>query len=421
MNEVFADDPALSAFRGRFPALNERYSDKTLVYLDNACTVMKPRPVVEAMSEFYLKTGGCAGKRSTHQLSQRVQGELDAARVAVADWIGAARAEEVVFTSGTTEAMNLVARGFPFTPGRDEVVLTELEHNSVFLPLFELAKEGRVRLRFCGAHDGVLDLERLESLIGDKTALVCLPHSSNVFGGELPVARAVKLAHRKGAKVLLDDAQWMATHREDVQALDVDFAAFSAHKMGGPFGVGVLYGKEHLLNRLDVSKVGGGTVKDVYLKDGDWNVDYLDAPLKFEAGIPNYAGILGLAAAIALLRETGPETLRSQVEALVAEAAARLAGTAGVRLLGRPEELRKGALVSFVPDHPEFSVPDFNLFLNHELPEHVVAIRVGEHCAHLLHRSQGVAASARLSFFGYNTRQELDVFFSGLNAYLEAL
>lgn len=406
--------------RAEFPVLERLVGGKRLVYLDSACSALKSRRVADAVRDFYLNSGGCAGKRSAHLLSQEVEEGLTRARQSVARFLNADSPNCVVFTSGTTEGANWVARAFPYGERR-EVVLTELEHNSLFLPFFEMAEAGLVALKFCDSPGGELDLGRLKDLVTERTALVVMTHASNVAGGVQPVAEAVRIAHRRGAKVLVDDAQYLSSHREDVQATDADFVVFSAHKLGGPFGTGVLYGKERMLNGMRPHKVGGGTVRDVAFEDGSWRVTYLDAPQRFEAGVQNYPGILGLGEALALFLEWGLGPLRAHAADLVGHAFDRLSAVEGVRIVGRRERLVEGALVSFHAERKGFSLQDFNLYLNHELPGHAVAIRIGEHCAHVLHRRLGVPQTARLSFFAYNTRPEIDLFVESLEAYLSQL
>jgi selenocysteine lyase/cysteine desulfurase len=409
-----------SEIRSHYPSLEKQIDGKRAVYLDNACTALKPRCVARRMSEFYLNWGGCGGKRSTHILSQRVEAAVAEARRAVAEFIGAESPNEIVFTSGTTAAANLVARCFPYQRRRREVVLTDLEHNSVLLPFCEAARRGEIVLRICPTREGKPDMGLLARLLSQRTALVAMTRSSNVYGGALPVAEAARLAHRAGAALFVDDAQYLSSHREDVSAADLDFAAFSAHKIGGPFGIGVLYGKERLLNALRVDNAGGGTVRAVHWRGGSPEPVYLDAPARFEAGVPNFGGILGLARSIRFLESIPENGLRKHISGLVTRAVEGLSRRPEVRILGRPERLREGSIVSFQPRHRAFSPADFNLYLNHELRGHFIAVRVGEHCAHLAHHALGAPATVRLSFFAYNLPGEVDMFLSALDGYLKA-
>lgn len=283
----------------------------------------------------------------------------------------------------------------------------------------EAARAGRLELSICPTDEGRLDLDRLASMLDERTALLAITHASNVMGGVVPVAEAAKLARRKGVKVFVDDAQYLGTHREDVSTLGADFVAFSAHKLGGPFGVGVLWGHETELNRLRTWKLGGGTVKSV-----SWDLVsapvpvYLDAPGRFEAGVQNFGGAIGLHEALEVRGSLPAAGLRAHVGGLVRRLAEGLAKLDAVRVLGRVEDLEKGSLVTFAAAHDDFSPVDFNLFLNHELPGRFIAIRVGEHCAHLQHRRLGVDATARASLGAYNTAAEVDLFIDAARAYI---
>ena len=409
----------VTALRALYPALERKVDGKRLVYLDSACTALKSKRVADRLADFYAHWGGCGGKRSTHLLSQQVEEWFQRSRRAAADFLRADGANEIVFTSGATEAANLVARAFPYEAARREVVITDLEHNAVALPFLDAASRGEIELKICPTDGGRLDLNRLDSLLSGRTALLAITHASNVLGGVLPVAEAAKLAKRRGARVFVDDAQYLGTHREDVGTLGVDFIAFSAHKLGGPFGLGVLWGRETELNRLGRYKVGGGTIKDMIWDGGAGRPEavYLDAPSRFEAGVQDFGGALGLHEALKAREELPQAALRAHVGALVRRLAEGLARVAQVRVLGRAEDLEKGSLVSFVPAHPDFSPVDFNLYLNHELPGRFVAIRVGEHCAHLLHRRLGVGATVRASFGAYNTESEADLYLDAVRSY----
>lgn len=407
------------ALRAAYPSLAQEIDGRRLVYLDSACTALKPLAVSERLADFYAHWGGCGGKRSTHRLSQQVEEWFQDARRAAASFLRAETPNEIVFTSGTTEAVNLVARSFPYEGGRRKVVITDLEHNAVALPFLQLAAEGKIELAVCPSDDGRLDLNRLETLLDDKTALLALTHASNVMGGVVPVAQAAKLAKRRGARVLVDDAQYLGTHREDVSTLGADYVAFSGHKVGGPFGTGVLWGHEVELNRLGHYKLGGGTVKSVAWdgKNGLPEAVYLDAPMRFEAGVQDFGGALGLHEALKVRESLPAKALREHVSALVTRLAAALAKIPEIRVLGRAEDLAQGSLLTFVPAHPDFSPVDFNLYLNHELPGRFVAIRVGEHCAHLQHRRLGAEATVRASFGPYNTAAEADLFADAARSY----
>lgn len=419
MNAASAAAFDVEALRARYPALTRERDGRRLVYLDSACTALKSRGMADALAAFYADFGGCGGKRSTHRLSREVEERFHAARVAAAAFLNADGPGEIVFTSGTTEAANLVARGFPYDDARHGVVITDLEHNAVALPFLEAARCGEIDLKICSSRDGRLDLNQLETLVTQQTALVAVTHASNVMGGVAPAAEAAKIARRKGARVFVDDAQFLGTHREDVATLGADFVAFSAHKVGGPFGFGVLWGRENELHRLRPWKVGGGTVKDVAWDGGEGLPEavYLDAPARLEAGVPDFGGAVGLREALAERADLPAAAVRAHVAGLVRRTVAGLAKTAAVRVLGFSEDLEKGGLVSFAPTHPDFSAQDFNIYLNNELPGRFVAVRVGEHCAHLLHRRLGVPASVRASFGPYSTAAEADLYTDAVASY----
>ena len=404
------------SFRRQFPALQRKVSGKRLVYLDNACTALKSRAVAQAAARFYEETGACGGKRSTHLLAQQVESSVQLAREAARRFLNAESVNEIVFTSGVTDAANLIARAFPYESGRREVVITDLEHNAVFLPFYEAAKRGEIDLSLCRTERGQLATEAIKPLISDRTALVCVTHASNVAGGVVALDQIVRHAHAKGARVFVDDAQFLSSHREDVQALQADFVAFSAHKLGGPFGLGVLFGKEQELNRLRHYKLGGGVVKSVrWNGNGLPEVEYLDAPMRLEPGVANFAAFPAFVEAIALLESLPAASLRAHVGGLAARLAKRLEGVPAISVVGAAHE--EGSLVSFSVKNDEFSIPDFNLFLNHELDGRFIAVCAGEHCAHLLHQSLGLDATVRASFFAYNTAEEADVFADAVESY----
>lgn len=408
----------LDELRREFPALEHSVDGKKLVYLDSACTALKSKRVAAAIAHDH-ELGVCGGKRSTHLLAQAVEERAARAREASAKFLGAETPNEIIFTSGTTEAANIVARGFPYEGRRREVVITDLEHNAVFLPFYEAAQRGEIVLTICRSKNGRVDPADMDRLITEKTALVCITHASNVTGGVQPVAEVARIARAKGARVFVDDAQFVSSHREDVRATQADFAAFSAHKIGGPFGLGVLFGKEQELNRLRHYKVGGGTVKSVKW-DGKAlpEVRYLDAPMRFEAGVANFGAFGGLVEAYNLLKSVPEKELRAHVSGLVRRACEGLSKLDGISIVGDPAHLESGSLVSFAATHAGFSIPDFNLYLNHELKDKFIAVRAGEHCAHLLHQSLGLESTVRLSFFAYNTPADVDAFVDALKGYL---
>ncbi|PIP82837.1 MAG: hypothetical protein CO113_10305 [Elusimicrobia bacterium CG_4_9_14_3_um_filter_62_55] len=407
--------------RGQFPRLLRAVEGrKRLVYLDNACTALKLRAPAEKMRDFALQGGGCAGGRSMHALARRSEEAVAQTRAATAAYLGAASPREIVFTSGTTEAVNLLARGLPASPGRREIIVTDLEHNSAYLPFYERARRDGLSLIVAKTKRGRLDFKSLARLVSKKTMLVAIPRSSNVFGGVLPLDAVCDLAHDAGAFVFADEAQYLQSHREDVQESGVDFAAFSAHKLGGPFGVGVLYGKEHLLNTLEPHKPGGGTVAGLKRSGGVWRPDYLDAPRRFEGGIQNYTGIVGLGETLRLHERVDRPALRAHITSLVRRSVRGLSDLRWARVLGEERRLVEGSIVSFHVQDKRFSASDLAIFLDQDLPRDSIAVRVGEHCANLLHGRLRLHETVRLSFFAYNTAREVDRFLDALCEYYRA-
>ncbi|HBA61994.1 MAG TPA: hypothetical protein DCZ92_14500 [Elusimicrobia bacterium] len=408
----------LTDIRASFPALARKVGGKKLVYLDNACSVLKPRPVIKAVNHYLSALGACAGGRSGHALSAAVEELCHEARAKTAAFVNAASASEIIFTSNTTEGINLAARSFPFTKGKNEVVVTAFDHHSNLLPFLEEQKRGNLKVRIAGLDGGwKLDADRICPLINSRTALVSLPRASNVTGQFFPVEEVAREAHRRGAVVLADAAQYLSTSREDVRAAGIDMLAFSGHKLGAPPGIGALYCRADLMRRLKNFKVGGGTVSDVTLAGGLPEAHYFGDCRRFEAGIQNYAGIIGLGAAIDFLSRTGLGLIKERTAALAASCRRRLAGVEAVELLG-PADLPGSPIVSFSFRDRRVFAQDFNLFLNNELPGHVICARCGNHCAIPLHRSRGVKQSLRLSFFVYNTESEIRLFCDALEGYL---
>ncbi len=411
----------ISALNSEFPALKERFGGRRLVYLDSACTALKLRCAADAQRRHLLRLGGCGGGRSLHALAAAVEEEFRSARRSVAQFVGAASPEEVLFTSGVTDAVNLLANSFPFTPARNEVVLSPLEHNAVFLPFERLAAAGRIKLRVAPLRDLRVDMDGLARLVTRRTALVCVTHASNVFGGSVDVRAAASVARGAGAFLFSDDAQYAPTHGRCAAADGADACAFSGHKLGAPYFTGALYVRGELLEKLRPWRVGGGTVRGVSRAGDGYRAEYLGGHRGFEAGVQNYSGAAGLAAALLRLKKAGFPEIRRHVSSLVAGALERLDGIKGVRVLGRREDLTSGALVSIAPRKKGFSLPDFNMFLNNELKGRLVAVRTGRHCADLAALSSGYTGTVRVSFFSYNTQADADVFVEGLERYLSLL
>lgn len=391
--------------RGDFPALSRVIAQHPLAYLDNASTTQKPRAVLEAMTRFY--EGSCANvHRGVHTLSVEATDLYEGAREKVARFIGARSAEEIVFTRGTTEAINLVASTTTLNAG-DEVLITELEHHSNLVPWQRLCAARGAKLVVLPIDDrGELMLDRLEGLLSSRTKVVAVSEISNSLGTVNDVASIIRAARRAGgagAVCLVDGAQSVAHRPIDVAALDCDFYAFSAHKMYGPMGIGVLYGKRALLEAMPPYQSGGDMVLTVRFEETTYNA----VPYKFEAGTPNVAGAVGLAAAIDYLDGAGRAGIAAHESALLARAVSALGALPYVRLIGTPSA-RAGA-VSFevhgVHPHDVATVLD----------THGIAVRSGHHCTQPVMEHFGVPATVRASFGMYNTMEEIDRLLAALD------
>ncbi|GIW87808.1 MAG: cysteine desulfurase [Isosphaeraceae bacterium] len=388
------------SIRSRFPVLTREVRPGVpLVYLDNAATSLKPWSVIRAVQSYDTEFTANV-HRGLHTLSEEATAAYEEARTSVARYIHARDESEIIFTRGTTESINLVALSFGRTrlqPG-DEIVLTALEHHANLVPWLMLARERGVVLRYAELHpDGTLDLDSLDRQIGSRTRLVAFSGMSNVLGTLLPIAEIVARAQAVGAATLLDAAQLVAHGPLDVAALGVDFAAFSGHKMFGPTGIGILYGRRERLEAMPPVLGGGDMVLEVHRDRAEWN----ELPYKFEAGTPPIAQAIGLGAAVQFLAELDWDAITAHQQQLVASAQARLASISGVRLFSAPA-YQNGGVVSFTVDgvHPHD--------LAQILDRRGVAIRAGQHCAMPLHETLGIPASARASFCLYNCQSEVE-------------
>lgn len=397
--------------RADFPVLHQQVHGKPLVYLDNAASAQKPRAVIEAVSQLYARDYANV-HRAVHTLGDRSTRAYEGAREKAQRFINARSTREIVFLRGTTEAINLVAQSYArprLRPG-DEIVLTHMEHHSNIVPWQLLQQQTGAVLRVAPINDaGELIVEELESLLGPRTRLVALVHVSNALGTINPVQRIIAAAHAHGAPVLLDSAQ-AAPHVEiDVQALDCDFLAFSGHKLYGPSGIGVLYGKEALLEAMPPYHGGGEMIRYVTFE----KTEYAELPHKFEAGTPNIAGAVGLGAAIDYLTDIGLPAIAAHEHELLQYAGERALEVPGLRPIGTARE--KAGIFSFVLEgiHPH----DIGTILDTE----GIAVRAGHHCAMPLMRRFGVPATARASFALYNTRAEVDALMRGLHKVKEVL
>ncbi len=388
----------LSSVRDDFPILSRKIYDKyPLIYLDNAATTQKPRAVVEAMTEEYYNVNANV-HRGVHFLSQRATDLHEAARETVRRFLGAASTEEIVFTRGTTESINLVATSMARLHSDDparEVIVSALEHHSNIVS-WQLAG---FRLRVIPmSDDGELDLEALEGLFSEHTCLVSVTHVSNVLGVETPVEEIIRTAHRHGVPVLVDGAQSAPHRRIDVEALDCDFFALSGHKMYGPTGIGVLYGKRAWLNQLPPYMGGGEMIRNVSFERTTYN----DLPYKFEAGTPDYVASTGLARAIDYMEGLGLETIRTHEEALTQYAVERLSEIEGMHIWGLHQGRPLHGVVSFQVGQIH------HLDMGTLLDRLGIAVRTGHHCAEPLMHRLGIEGTCRASFALYNTREEVD-------------
>lgn len=394
----------MTDFRPDFPLLSREVHGRPLVYLDNAATTQKPRAVLEAMDALYT-TCNANVHRGIHTLSQEATALHEAARERVRAFLNARSTAEIIFTRGTTESLNLVASSFAeaFLHEGDEVILTVMEHHSDIVP-WQLARDRRgFTLRVVPMDDeGRLDLEAYAALLNERTRLVCCCHVSNVLGTVNPVREMARMAHDAGAYFLVDGAQSVPHFPVDVQELDCDFLAFSAHKLYGPTGVGVLYGKEELLERMPPYQGGGEMIARVTFE----KTTFERLPFKFEAGTPDYVGTHGLAAAIDYVAGIGLDRIAAYEDQLTRHAMARMREIEGMRFFGTVEG--KTSVVSF--NVGQIHPMDLGTLLDHL----GFAIRTGHHCAQPLMARCGVEGMARVSFALYNTVEEIDRFVEAL-------
>ena len=394
----------VAAVRADFPALAQEVHGRPLVYLDNAATAQKPAAVLDAVRHYYERDNANV-HRGVHVLSERATAGYDAAREAVRRFLHAASPREIVFTRNATESINLVARAWGDSEVRrgDEVLITTMEHHSNIVPWQLLCDRTGARLRVAPIDDrGALDMDAFARLLTPATRLVAVVHQSNALGTINPVADIARLAHDAGALVLVDGSQAVCHQAVDVQALGADFYVFTGHKLYGPTGTGVLYGRETLLDRMPPFLGGGDMIRTVSFEGSTW----ADLPAKFEAGTPHIAGAIGLHAAIRYVEAIGLATIAGHEAALLAQATDAVSAVPGVRLIGTAPA--KASVLSFVMDgiHPH----DIGTVVDRE----GVAIRTGHHCAQPVMDRFGVPATARASFAMYNTIEDVDALVAAL-------
>jgi len=411
MAEFIERVDGIKGCRFNFPLLRQSVNGKPLVYLDNAATSQKPQVVIDALMRYYQEENSNI-HRGVHYLSEKATQSYEASRAKVRKFVNAASVQEVIFVRGTTEGINLVAGSYGRKNIRqgDEVLISAMEHHSNIVPWQVLCEEKGAKLRVIPMNDdGELLLDEYERLLGEKTRLVAIAHISNALGTVNPIKEMVAVAHRKGIPVLVDGAQAVPHRKVDVQDLGCDFYTFSSHKMFGPTGVGILYGKKQFLDAMPPYQGGGDMIKSVTFEKTIYN----DLPYKFEAGTPNIAGGIALGAAIDYMGMLDMEAISTYEHDLLNYATEALRGINGVRIIGTARE--KAGVLSFVIEgiHPH----DIGTILDDE----GIAIRTGHHCAQPVMQRFGVPATARASFAFYNTKDEVDILVKGIHKVIEVL
>ncbi|WP_277678610.1 cysteine desulfurase [Gracilibacillus dipsosauri] len=391
------------AIREQFPILNQEVNGHPLVYLDSAATSQKPMAVMEALDNYY-KQNNSNVHRGVHTLGTRATDQYEGARDKVKQFIHASSTEEVIFTRGTTTSINMIGYGYArhFLQEGDEIVLTQMEHHSNIIPWQQAAKYTGAKLKYIPMEeDGTLSLDAVRSTITEATKIVAIAHVSNVLGTINPVKEIAEIAHQNGAIIVVDGAQGVPHMKVDVQELDCDFYAFSGHKMCGPTGVGVLYGKKALLEKMEPVEFGGEMIDFVDLYDSTWK----ELPWKFEGGTPIIAGAIGLGAAIDFLQEVGLDNIEKQEQEIVQYAQSKLSEVEGITIYG---PVNRGGLITFNIEgvHPH----DTATVLDAE----GIAVRAGHHCAQPLMKWLDVTATARASFYLYNTTDDVDRLVEGI-------
>jgi cysteine desulfurase/selenocysteine lyase len=389
--------------REDFPSLQQEFNGKPVIYFDNACMTLRPRQVIGAMNVYYEKYPGCAG-RSIHKFGNLVTENYDNARERISKFINVKREDEIVFTRNTTEGINLVANSLGLKEG-DVVITSDREHNSNLLP-WQILKEkkGIEHIIIKSEEDETFDMEAFKELI-DDVKLVSMVHSSNIDGYTLPVEEIIRISHDAGALVMLDAAQSVPHNPIDVRELDVDFLAFSGHKMCGPSGTGILYGKYGLLEKMSPFIVGGDTVARTTYE----SYEMLEPPEKFEAGLQNYAGAMGMAAAAEYLENIGLERIHEHEKRLASQIRDQLSEMDNVKILGVRNNETTGGVVSFSVD----GINHHDVAMLMDQTSNIM-MRSGQHCAHSWFDGRGIEGSARVSLYFYNTEEEVETFLTQL-------
>lgn len=391
----------ISKIRRDFPILNE----PRMIYFDTACQSLRPQAVIDAVNAYYQKLAACSG-RSMHHLAAQVTESCDEVRGTLAHFLNAARKEEIVFTRNTTEGINLVANAFPFTAG-DVVLVSDKEHNSNLIPWQKLTRQKGTLLQIIPTlPDGTFDLPSFARMLDKNVRLVALGMTSNLDGVSIPAAEIIRLAHKNGSLVLLDAAQSAPHQQINVRALDADFAAFSGHKMLGPSGTGVLYGKYKLLEQMEPFLVGGDTVASSTYD----SAEFLPPPEKFEAGLQDYAGILGLGAAVEYLHKIGFSAIQKHELELNQAITAGIRDIPGLRIFGPADAALRGGIVTFTID----GIDSHRIALMLDQMQGIM-LRSGQHCVHSWFHSRNIIGSVRASVYFYNTLDEVQLLVDNLH------
>jgi cysteine desulfurase / selenocysteine lyase len=382
-----------------FKILDQKIYNRQLVYFDNAATTQKPKVVIEALANYY-ETINSNIHRGVHYLSQKATDEFEIARNKVKEFVNAPNSYEIIFTRGTTESVNMIAYSFgcAFLKEDDEVIISEMEHHSNIVPWQMVCEEKKAKIKVLPFDEnGVLEIEKLKSLISSKTRIIAVTHISNALGTINPVKEIIEIAHRHDIPVMIDGAQAVSHLKVDVQALDCDFYCFSGHKMYAPMGVGVMYGKEKWLNKMPPFLGGGEMIKNVTFEKTTYN----DLPFKFEAGTPSVGDVIGLKTAIEYIENIGIEKIARYEQELLQYGTEKLLQIPGVKIIGNSPD--KAAIISFLIDkiHPY----DAGVIIDHL----GVAVRTGHHCAQPVMDKLGIPGTIRASFALYNSKEEIDI------------
>ncbi|MGD1841922.1 MAG: SufS family cysteine desulfurase [Thermonemataceae bacterium] len=401
----------IAAIREDFPILNEQVNGKALVYFDNAATSQKPQVVIDALNQYYTHTNANI-HRGAHYLAAKATSEYEATREAIKTFLNAESSEEIIFTKGTTEGINLVAAtyGRKFIKKGDEIIISTMEHHSNIVPWQMLCEEKEAILKVIPINEtGELDLDAYKNMLSDRTKLVSIVHISNALGTINPVKEMIEAAHQVDAVVFVDGAQGAVHLDIDVQALDCDFYAFSGHKVYAPTGIGALYGKKAILEKMPPYHGGGEMIKEVSFEKTTYN----ELPFKFEAGTPNIGDVIAFKAALDYVQGIGKAHIAAHEKALLDYATQQLAAIEGLRIVGTAKE--KASVISFVFE--DIHHADVGVLLDNQ----GIAIRTGHHCAQPLMKHLGLSGTSRASFAVYNTQEEVDQFITGLKKVIKMM